>query len=81
MQCQLEIKNKSLKPLFELHDGKKLGKIDCDTFNQIMRENSNGSGLDLWIDQQTIETIMLMLDPQQISDKVDYGVLMFYLEK
>ena len=44
---QLEMKNRYLRPLFELHDTMKTGKLKKHEFIQILQENSNGIGLDL----------------------------------
>lgn len=46
---QLDYLNKSLRPLIEALDPGREGKILYDQLKMIMREHTNGRGIDLWL--------------------------------
>jgi hypothetical protein len=76
----LDTKGKSLRPLFELHDTAKEGKVPLSIFKQIFRENSRGQGLDLWVSD--LDLILAFLDPMGTeASQIDYSLFLFFLEK
>eukprot|EP00347_Sterkiella_histriomuscorum_P012963 403366543 len=88
---QLEQKNRHLRPLFDLYTNSNFqttsdGKITVTQFKEILLDNTNGSGLDLYITHNDIEVILQFLDPfdhRQISNDylIDYSSLLFIIEK
>eukprot|EP00347_Sterkiella_histriomuscorum_P010484 403376105 len=88
---QLESKNRHLRPLFDLYTNSNFqttsdGKITITQFKEILLDNTNGSGLDLYLTENDIEVILQFLDPfdhRKISNDyfIDYSSLLFFIEK
>lgn len=90
---QLDYQNssciKSLRPLFEVCDPHREGKLHLDTFRDVLRNNTNGKGLDLWLTDIQVAALIEYLDPavgdcshrQDFNFKLDYTTLLYQLEK
>lgn len=88
LMLQIDYNGKPLRPLLEAADPLKEGKLPLETFKSVLKMNTNGNGLDLWLTEAQVADIIDYLDPcvtsthrQNDSFKIDYLGLLFQLEK
>lgn len=63
LMLQIDYNGKPLRPLLEAADPMKEGKLPIETFKSVLKMNTNGNGLDLWLTEAQVADIIDYLDP------------------